>query len=116
MGRDGLIWRGEIYDIDLGQPVGRERASIRPAIVVSTDIINNGPGELVVVTPIGSTSYGLRSHVELDPGGSGLDHPSYARCDQVRVISTNRLVARRGIAGIEEVHAIDEALRSILDL
>ena len=116
MGLHQLIWRGEIYDVDLGRPIGHEPAFVRPAIVVSADVLNNSAGGLVVVVPIRSTSYGLRSHVELEPGGSGLEHPSYARCDQLRVISTERIVSRRGMAGIEEVHAIDQALRFILDL
>lgn len=116
MGHDRLIWRGEIYDIELGHhPVGHEPAFRRPAVVVSTDIINNGPGEVVVVVPVGSTSYGLRSHVELERGSSGVDRPSYARCDQIRVISTKRLVTRRGIAGLHEIQAIDQALRFILE-
>jgi len=111
-----LIWRGEIYDIDLGRPVGHEPAFIRPAVVVSTDVVNNNPGELVIVVPVGSTFYGLRSHIELELGRSGLDHLSYAHCDQIRVVSTNRLIARRGIADLDEVLAIDQALRFILDL
>jgi mRNA interferase MazF len=116
VGLDRLIWRGEIYDVDLGHPVGHEPAFIRPAVVVSTDVLNNGVGDLVVVVPVGSAAYGLRSHVELEPGGSGLDHVSFARCDQIRVISTRRLVGRRGIATVDEVRAIDQALRFILDL
>lgn len=116
MGLDRLIWRGEIYDVDLGHPIGHEPAFVRPAIVVSADILNNSAADLVVVVPIGTTSYGLRSHVELEPGGSGLDHLSYARCDQIRVISTERIVTRRGMAAIEEVQAIDQALRFILNL
>ena len=116
MGLARLIWRGEIYDIDLGSPVGHEPAFNRPAVVVSTDIVNNGPGELVVVVPVGSTTYGLRSHVELEGGRTGLDRPSYARCDQIRVVSTGRLVARTGTASLDEMHAIDQALRFILDL
>jgi len=111
-----VIWRGEVYDIDLGQPVGHEPAFVRPAVVVSADALNNSPGELTVVVPIGSRAYGLRSHVELDPGASGLDRPSYARCDQVRVVSTRRLVRRRGAADVDEMHRIEEALRFILDL
>jgi mRNA interferase MazF len=111
-----LIWRGEIYDVDLGNPIGHEPAFTRPAVVVSSDLLNNSVGDLVVVVPIGSTSYGLRSHIEIEPGSSGLDHLSYARCDQIRVISTERIVARRGVAAIDEVHAIDQALRFILDL
>jgi mRNA interferase MazF len=116
VGLDRLIWRGEIYDVDLGHPIGHEPAFIRPVVVVSAHIVNNSAGELIVVVPVGSTSYGLRSHVEIEPGRSGLDHPSYARCDQIRVISTERIVARRGLAAVDEIHAIDEALRFILDL
>jgi len=44
-----LIWRGEVYNVDLGLPVGREPAFRRPAVVVSVDILNNGSGGLVVV-------------------------------------------------------------------
>ncbi len=116
MGLTGLIWRGEIYDIDLGQPIGHEPGFTRPAVVVSVDVINNGPGELVSVVPISSKFYGLRSHVELEPGTSGLDHVSYARCDQIRTISTRRLSARRGEASQDELHDISQALRFILDL
>lgn len=111
-----MIWRGEIYDVDLGQPIGREPAFRRPAIVVSVEAINNGPGGLVAVVPVSTRAYGLRSHVELEPGLSGLDLVSYARCDQIRVVSTRRLEQRRGMASPEELHAVDNALRFVLDL
>lgn len=116
MGRAGLIWRGEVFDVDLGQPIGHEPAFIRPAVVVSVDVLNNGLGELVVVVPVGSKSYGLRSHVELRTGASGLDHVSYARCDQLRTISTRRLQHRRGVASRDEMLRVDQTLRFVLDL
>lgn len=116
MGCAGLIWRGEVYRVDLGHPVGHEPAFRRPAVVVSVDILNNGPGGLVVVVPIMTTSYGLRSHVELEPDGSGLDHSSYARCDQLRVVSVERLSSRRGMVSPDQMRAIDQALRFVLDL
>ena len=115
MGRPGLIWRGEVYDVDLGQPVGHEPPFKRPAVVVSVDLVNNGPGELVMVVPVSSVAYGLRSHVELDPDTSGLDHTSYARCDQLRVVSTHRLSSRRGTVAPNQLRAIDQALRFVLD-
>lgn len=111
-----MIWRGEVYYVDLGQPVGREPAFPRPAVVVSVDILNNGPGALVVVVPITTNGYGLRSHVELEPGASGLDHTSYARCDHLRVVSVERLSSRQGMIGPEQMQAIDQALRFSLDL
>ena len=116
MGRPGLIWRGEVYYVDLGQPVGHEPVFRRPAVVVSVDILNNGPGGLVVVVPITTVGYGLRSHVELEPEGSGLGHTSYARCDQLRVVSVERLSSRLAIIGPDQMQSIDQALRFVLDL
>ena len=115
MGCSGLIWRGEVYDVDLGQPVGHEPGFTRPAVVVSVDVLNNGPGGLIMVVPLTATAYGLRSHVEVEPG-VGLDHTSYARCDQLRVISTARLVSRRGMLGPDQQRSIDQALRVVLDV
>ena len=69
MGQPRVIWRGEVYDVDLGQPVGHEPAFRRPAVVVSVDTLNNGPGRLVVVVPVTSAAYGLRSHVEVERWG-----------------------------------------------
>lgn len=116
MGPLGVIWRGEVYLVDLGKPVGHEPAFGRPAVVVSVDILNNGPGGLVVVVPITTVGYGLRSHVELDPDSSGLDHTSYARCDQLRVVSVERLSSQLTILSPEHMQAIDQALRFVLDL
>lgn len=111
-----MIWRGEVYDVDLGQPIGHEPAFRRPAVVVSVDILNNGLGGLVMVVPVTSATYGLRSHVEVEPGGSGLDHVSYARCDQLRTVSTERLVSRRGALSPGEMGQVDQALRFVLEL
>lgn len=83
---------------------------------MSVDILNNGPGGLVVVVPITTASFGLRSHVELEPEGSGLDHTSYARCDRLRVVSVERLSSRQGMIGSDQMRAIDQALRFVLDL
>ena len=116
MGHAGLIWRGEIYYVDLDQPLGREPAFRRPAVVVSVDILNNGPGGLVIVVPITTVGYGLRSHVELEPGDGGLDHTGYARCDQLRAVSVERLSSRRAMISPDRMGAIDQALRFILDL
>ena len=111
-----MIWRGEVYLVDLGRPVGHEPAFHRPGVVVSSDALNNNPGGLVVIVPVASTDYGLRSHVELDPHGSGLDHTSFARCDQLRVVAHKRLSARLGLVDIEHMDEIDRAMRFVLDL
>jgi mRNA interferase MazF len=111
-----VILRGEIYHVDLGIPIGHEPSSVRPGVVVSADLISNGPGGLLGIVPITSTRYGLRSHVELDEGVTGLDHVSFARCDQLRMISVLRVATRLGYVPIERMSEIDRALRFIFDL
>jgi mRNA interferase MazF len=116
VGRFGLIWRGEVYSVDLGQPNGHGPGFSRPAVVVSVDLLNNGPGGLIMVVPVTSAAYGLRSHVEVEPGTSGMEHASYARCEQLRTIATDRLRSRWGVVSPEQIRSIDRALRFVLDL
>jgi len=108
--------RGEIWLVDFGEPVGREQAGTRPAVVVSTDALNEGPAGVVLVVPVTSTDRGIPSHVEIEPGESGLDHPSYAKCEDVKSISERRLVGRVGVAGPEPLFEIGRALRYLLEL
>jgi mRNA interferase MazF len=113
---DAVIFRGEVHDVDLGRPLGHEPGFERPAVILSADAVNNGPRGIVLVVPIGTTGYGLRSHVELEPGTSGLTRTSYARCDQLRVVSTERLLRRRGVLTLDELTSVEQAVRFILDL
>lgn len=85
-------------------------------MIASVDIVNNGPGGLVVVVPITTVGYGLRSHIELEPTETGLDHTAYARCDQLRTVSVERLISRIGMVSPAPMRSIDQALRFVLDL
>jgi mRNA interferase MazF len=73
--------------IDFGTPVGHEQAGRRPAVIVSPDLLNQGPSGVVIVVPLTTTRRDLPSHVEIDVGESGLDHVSYAKCEDVKSIS-----------------------------
>jgi mRNA interferase MazF len=107
--------RGEIWLVDFGEPIGREQAGRRPAVVVSADPLNDSPAGVVIVVPCTTTHRGLPSHVELDPESSGLDELSYAKCEDVKSISEQRLVARLGTANAVELFGITRALRFLLD-
>ena len=116
VGPPRVIWRGEVYWIDLGQPVGHEPVFRRPGVIVSTDVVNNGAGDLVVVVPVTPTNYGLRSHIEVVAEDNSPGRSSFARCDQVRAIASPRVEERIGNLSHEELQAIDDALRFILEL
>jgi mRNA interferase MazF len=108
--------RGEIWLVDLGEPMGREQAGRRPALIVSDDEVNDSAGEVVIVVPVTSARRGLPSHVEIDDDGSGLDQVSYAKCEDVKSVSTLRLVTRLGQAPFDVMFGVERALRFVLAL
>jgi mRNA interferase MazF len=108
--------RGELWLVDFGEPVGREQAGRRPALVVSADPLNKGPAGVVIVVPLTTTRRELPSHIEVEAGESGLDTTSYAKCEDVKSISDRRLVARLGACEPDVVFEIGRVLTYLLDL
>ena len=108
--------RGEIWLVDFGDPVGREQSGRRPAVVVSADPLSESRSGVVIVVPCTTTPRGLPSHVEIEPGRSGLDDVSYAKCEDVKSVSDERLVTRLGSVVDETLFAIASALRFLFDL
>jgi mRNA interferase MazF len=108
--------RGEVWLVDLGDPVGREQSGRRPAIVVSADPLNESRAGIVIIVPITTTHRDLPSHVEIEPGRSGLDEVSYAKCEDVKSISEDRLIVRLGTAPDAVTFDIGRVLRFLLEL
>jgi mRNA interferase MazF len=105
-----------VWLVDFGDPVGREQSGRRPAVFVSADPLNESRAGVVIVIPITTTHRGLPSHVEIEPGGSGLDEVSYAKCEDVKSISEERLVAQIGAATDAVTFEIGRVLRFLLDI
>ena len=108
--------RGEVWLVDFGEPVGREGGYVRPAVVVSSDMLNAGPGNVVVVVPTTTSRRDLPLHVEIEPGESGLDEISYAKCEDVRSVSTERMLRRFGVVPAITAHRLGQTLRYVLEL
>lgn len=108
--------RGDVWLVDIGELVGREQTGPRPAVIVSADALNEGPAGVVIVVPLTTAHRGIPSHVEIDPETSGLAEVSYAKCEDVKSISSERLVAHLGHVGPEALFAMGRALRFLLEL
>ena len=108
--------RGDVWLIDFGDPVGREQAGMRPAVVVSADLLNEGPAGVVIVVPLTTAARGLPSHIEISSGHSGLDEVSYAKCEDVKSVSERRLVNRLGSIDPARLFQIARVLRFLFDL
>ena len=85
-------------------------------MVVSANPLNDSRAEVVIVVPATTVARGLPSHIEIDPHDSGLDETSYAKCEDVKSISEQRLIAKLGAVGEEPMFQIARALRFLLDL
>ena len=107
--------RGEVWLVDFGEPVGHEQSGSRPAVVVSSDLLHDSRAGVVIVVPLTTTCRGLPSHVEIDRGESGLDDVSYAKCEDVKSISEQRLAGRLGVASDEALFQMTRALHFLLD-
>ena len=107
--------RGDIWLVDFGSPIGSEQAGRRPAVIVSADGLNHSRAGVVIVVPCTTRHRGLPSHVELDSQSSGLQEITYAKCEDVKSISVQRLTRKLGNANDEALFAISTALSFLLD-
>lgn len=106
--------QAEIWDAELDPTRGREQRGRRPVIVVSTDRFNHGPAGLAVVVPLTRTDRGITLHVPVQPPEGGLRAASFAMVEQVRSVSTDRLVRRRGRVEVATLRAVQARLRLLL--
>ena len=108
--------RGEVWLVDFGEPVGHEQGWKRPAVVMSSDHLNDSAASLVIVVPVTSTRWRLPSHVEIETGQSGLVETSYAKGEDIKSVSQGQLVTRYGLASVEAMRQLELILRTLLEL
>jgi mRNA interferase MazF len=109
--------RGEVWLVDLNPARGHEQAGRRPALVVSADAFNRSRAGLVFVVPLTTRARGIPTHVEVRPPDGGLHETSWARCEDLRSVSIDRLMTGPlGTVPPEVLGAIGERLRLLLQL
>lgn len=111
-----MVQRGEVWLVDFGEPIGHEQGYRRPAVVISADQLNRSRADLAVVLPVTTTRRHLPSHIEIEPGDSGLRHSSYAKAEDIKSVSTRRLLRRLGAVPADRLNRAEHALRLLLGL
>jgi mRNA interferase MazF len=85
-------------------------------MVISVDLFNQSPAELVIVLPITSKDKNIRSHVPVAPPEGGVKETSFIKCEDVRSISTERLVSRWGAVTSGTMANVEDCLRILMGL
>jgi len=112
----GAPLRGEIWDLNLDPSIGHEHAGVRPALILSEDIFNKGPAELVVVAPLTRARRDIRWRVPVAPPEGGLSSESFIQCEDVRSVSKQRLRRLRGRIAGPTLQEVEDRLRILLGL
>lgn len=124
--RDGTVKsdvprRGEIWMVDLANPIGSEAAFERPAVIVSNNAANESASAtrrgVVTVVPItGNVRRVYPFQVRLPVRSCGLGRESKAQAEQIRAVAIERLHDRVGRAPQRTMAEIDAAMRLHLAL
>ena len=107
------ILRGEVYWADLNPVRGRERAGLRPVLILSHELFNRRSGT-VIATAITSQPQpaGFPLAFALPP--ETLPQLSWVKISQIRTISTERLGKRIAVIAPEDVAQIIDGLIELI--
>jgi mRNA interferase MazF len=112
-----MLISGDVVDLDLGVPSGREAGFRHPVIVVTAQEILDESPSVVQVVPSTSTLRPFGSEVEISADEhNGLDADSAAQCQHVRAVSVERIELVRGNIGASVLAEIREVLALLLDI
>jgi len=111
-----MLNSGDIVELDLGIPSGREAGLRRPAVVATAQRILEASPSVIQVVPLTTTLRSLGSEVLLEPDdANGLDRTSAAQCQHIRAVSVGRVERVLGNVGRVALTQIREVLGLILD-
>ena len=108
---------GDVVDLDLGAPEGREAGFRHPAVVVTAQRILDASPSVIHVVPLTSTIRPFHSEIVLAADDSnGLSVTCAAQCQHVRSVSPRRILQVRGNVGVAAFAQIRETIAVLLDL
>jgi mRNA interferase MazF len=112
-----MLTSGDVVELDLGLPEGREAGFRHPAVVVTAQRILDAQPTVIQVVPLTSTIRRFASEITIQPDvENGLSHRSAAQCQHIRAVSTRRVEQARGNVGIAIVSQIRDTIGLILDI
>ena len=108
---------GDVVDLELGVPEGREAGFRHPAVLVTAQrILDAGPSVLYVV-PLTTTIRVFHSEILIEPDATnGLERVSAAQCQHLRAVSPRRIITVRGNVGAAVLAQIRETIAVTLDV
>lgn len=107
---------GDVYWAEPDPSVGHEQAGRRPVLVVSSNDALDTIPQVVTTIPLTTRERPWATHIAVAGEHTGLTRSTWAICEQVRTISTQRLQTRIGTANAATLDNVGRVLRYLLNL
>ncbi len=108
---------GDVVDLQLGPPEGREAGFRHPGVLVTAQRILDAAPSVVHVVPLTSTVRQFHTEVVIRPEAeNGFEMTSAAQCQHIRAVSPRRIIDIRGNVGTIVLTQLRETIAVILDL
>jgi mRNA interferase MazF len=104
--------RGDIWWVSLDPALGSEIRKARPCVVISVKVLNERRRTVIVVPLSSSPKASPPILIPISCDGQ----PAVAVSDQIRAVSKERLRSRLGVVAAEELTALEDGLRQIMQL
>ena len=112
-----MLTSGDVIDLDLGLPEGREAGFRHPAVLVTAQRILDAQPTVIQVVPLTTRIRGFTSEITIEPDDTnGLKQRSAALCQHIRAVSTRRVEQVRGNTGPVILNQIRDAIGLIVDI
>jgi len=104
--------------VDFSPAIGNEIRDEHPALVISTDHLNESSFGVLIVIPISSSSLPFRIHIDVPSGEAGLSKPSRIKCDQIGKADIRRFRpnGRLGTVSPQTMAKVETVIRRLLEL
>ena len=112
-----MIRQGDIYWVDLGEPIGSEPGFRHPHVVVQNDVFNGSRIDTVVVCALTSNLQRAEApgNVLLKPGEANLPKQSVVNVSQIFTVDKRQLEEKIGSLSTLRVREILEGIRLVLE-
>jgi len=110
------VARGEVWSACTGAVRKRSATGTRPVIVVSADVFNQQPFDVVFVVPCTTHDWQNPLHVRIDPPEGGVRENTFAMCDALMPVRREMLIKPWDLVDTKTIDEIDERIRDILGL
>lgn len=112
-----VIRQGDVYWVDLGDPVGSGPGYRHPHVVVQNDVFNQSRINTVIVCALTSNlkRAGAPGNVELADGEGGLSKPSVVVVSQLFTVDKSQLANQIGRLSERRVRQILDGIALVLE-